>query len=125
MGMFDNVNVYYELPDPEVQDDVFQTKSFENMMDNYTITEEGRLILHKCHWEEVPEEERPYYGKPEWEESGLWQAMGSMKTIYDGDVDTNYHGMAEIYTILTDGEWCSYSLKFTDGVLVEVIRNEN
>lgn len=131
MGMYDNVNVYYKMPDPEIQDEVFQTKSFECAMDDYTITEEGRLILHKAHWEPIPEEERPYYGKPEWEKPGLWKAIGSMKTVYDGDEDIDFHGIIEIHTILDgfsspkDSDWYSYNLKFTDGILKEITKNEN
>jgi len=129
MGMYDNVKIEYEMPDPEIQDSMFQTKDLENMLDNYTITKEGRLIWHKCYWEEVPEEERPYYGKPEWDDNGIFQFIGSMKTIPDGDEDLNFHGVLEVHELLGDPnaeyEWFSYNLKFTDGTLVEVIRNEN
>ena len=61
MGMYDHIKCEYPLPDAseEVQNDVFQTKDFYNAMDDYTITKEGRLILHKKVYEEVPEEETP------------------------------------------------------------------
>jgi len=130
MGMFDEVKIEYEMPDSEIQNETFQTKSLENMMDNYTITKEGRLIFHKCHYEEVPEEERFYYGKPEWDENkALFKFIGSMTSVYDGDVDMQYHGILEIHTMLgkykDDGStWYSYDLKFTDGVLVNIERNK-
>ena len=122
MGMFDNVKIEYEMPDPEIQNGNFQTKDLENLLDNYTITKEGRLILHQCHYEEVPEEERYYYGKPEWDENPIFQFMGSMKSVFDKDVDLNFHGILEVHEMLGD-EWFSYNLKFTDGTLVEVKRN--
>ena len=48
MGMFDELRCEYELPDKEVQDEVFQTKSLDRLMDDYTITREGKLILHRA-----------------------------------------------------------------------------
>lgn len=66
--MYDEIKCDYPLPGApkEVQNGIFQTKDFYNVMDIYTITKEGRLILHKKIYEEVPEEKRPYYGKEEW-----------------------------------------------------------
>lgn len=129
MGMFDEIKIEYEMPDHEIQDEIFQTKSFYNAMDNYTLTKEGKLIFHKCHYDMVPEEERPFYGKPEWDENTFYHTMGCMRTIYDGDVVMDYHGIIEIHTILgkykDDGStWYSYNLKFTDGVLVDIERNK-
>jgi len=122
MGMFDTVLIEYDWPD-DIEDNSFQTKDLENMMDNYTITEEGRLIFHKCHMEEVPEEERPYYGKPEWDTNPIFQIMGCMNSVFDEDVDMNFHGILEVYNLIGD-EWFSYNLKFTDGILVDIERNK-
>ena len=60
MGMFDEIRCEYPLPDAIVQDETFQTKSFDREMSHYTITADGRLIHHTERWESVPEEERPY-----------------------------------------------------------------
>jgi len=122
MGMFDTVIIDYDWPD-EITDTEFQTKDLEDMLDTYTINEEGRLVLHKHHHEEVPEEERPYYGKPEWDENPIYRIMGSINSVFDEYVDMNYHGMLEIHNFI-DGEWFSYNLKFTDGTLVDIERNE-
>ena len=129
MGLFDEVLMEYPMPDPEIQDSVFQTKSMYNAMENYTVTSGGQLILHKCHYEEVPEEERPYFGTPEWEEEkGLYKFFGSMVSVYDADVPSQYHGMMEIHTILPgdnspdDDEWYSYDLTFEYGILVNIQR---
>ncbi len=45
MGMFDTLRCKYPLPDKIVQTDSFQTKSLECLLDDYTITENGKLIL--------------------------------------------------------------------------------
>src|SRR4051812_38371661 len=45
MGMFDVVVFDLELPGVALKGRRFQTKSFENCMDLYTVTEAGRLCL--------------------------------------------------------------------------------
>ena len=49
MGMFDHVRCEYPLPDGFVPGDtvVFQTKDMDNVMDNYRISAEGRLLCEK------------------------------------------------------------------------------
>ncbi len=80
MGMFDEIRCEYPLPDAAMQDATFQTKSFDRDMTHYTITADGQLIHHTVQWESVPEEERPYYGRPEWDKPFL-RVAGSIKTI--------------------------------------------
>jgi hypothetical protein len=91
MGLFDKLKCLYPLPDPEVQDQWFQTKSLNKLMDRYTITQDGRLILHKVRYELVPEEEREYYGKPEWDEMPLVRLLGMMRSEPVGDIDVQLH----------------------------------
>ena len=129
MGMFDNVKCEYPLPDtpPSVQADVFQTKSFGDgftggFMDDYTITADGELVLHKTTWELVEEKDRPYYGKPEWDKNPLMQVAGSMKSIPVGDEIIKHHGVITIYTSGPKKEWFDYEIKFTGGKVVEVKR---
>ena len=123
--MFDDVKCNYPLP--EIKSGVeFQTKSFGDgitggFMDNYTITEEGRLIFHKVAWETVPEEERPYWGKPEWKKNPLMQVCGSIKTVPICDEDMDYHGLINIYTLWLE-EWFEYSIEFTHGKITNVER---
>jgi len=120
MGMFDHIRCEYILPEApeEVQNSIFQTKDLENLMDEYTITREGKLILHRVECNVVPEEERPYFGKPEWNE-GFYKSFGSLCRTPLGDEDTKYHGLISIYT--SDKKiWYEYVLRFTDGVLVNV-----
>ena len=126
MGMYDNVDCKYPLPEVKPGMD-FQTKDFGDgftggFLDSYTITKEGELIFHKTSWEVVPEEDRPYYGKPEWKNNPLMQVCGSMKSVPLGDENMEYHGTLNIYTIAANDEWFEYELKFTDGKVVDVKR---
>lgn len=125
MGMYDDVKCEYPLPEAPVRAD-FQTKSFGDgysggFMDNYTITKEGELIYHKVAYEMVPEEERPYWGKPEWKKNPLMQVCGSMKSIPLGDEVMDYHGVVNIYT-LSNEEWFEYNIEFTNGKVTNVER---
>jgi len=127
MGMYDDVKCEYPLPDKPAGVKDFQTKAFGDgfvggFMDNYTITKEGELVLHKTAWEVVPEEERPYWGKPEWKKNPLMQVCGSMKTIPLGDETIEHHGIINIYTTAGKGEWIEYDIKFTDGKVSDVNR---
>ena len=123
--MFDNIKCEYPLPDANVQDEVFQTKAFGDgftggFLDNYTITKDGKLIRHNVVYEVVPEEDRPYYGTPEWK-NPLLQVCGSMKAVPAGDEDIEYHGFMNMYTTVDD-EWYEYEIKFTDGKIGNIKR---
>jgi len=125
MGMFDTIKCYFPLPGApeEIQNDSFQTKDLENLLDNYTITYEGRLIHHSMEWYSVEEKDRPYYGKPEWDSKPIFRIFGCLKSKFLGDIDTKYHGMLRMYTLSKNSEtWYEYELKFTDGTLVDVRR---
>ncbi len=131
MGMFDNVKCEYPLPETNAGMELdFQTKSFGDdfiggFMDNYTITENGELVLHKTMWEFVEEEDRPYYGKPEWDEAPLIRLAGSMKTVSLGDEIIEYDGIVNVYTSVgntVSGTWYEYEFKFTDGKVTDAKR---
>ncbi|RLI63032.1 MAG: hypothetical protein DRO67_06395 [Candidatus Asgardarchaeum californiense] len=141
MGMFDYVVCNYQMPEGYdfLQKSDFQTKDFESVMDKYTITEDGLLVHHKYMWDMVAEKDRPYYGKPEWDTKPIFKVMGSIKMIYVGDEEMNYHGYFTFYTSVKDGTYINedgevrdkykfYDLKakFTDGKLVELkVEKEN
>jgi len=127
--MFDNLRCEYPLPDPEVQDEIFQmahldnkTKDMDCFMDNYTITRDGYLILHQVRHEEVPEEERPYFGKPEWKDP-LHQLCGCIRSIPVGDVKiaTPFIGF---YTMV-GGTWYEYEAEFSDGKVSTIRKVES
>ncbi len=142
MGMFNNVTCLYKLPDLEVQDEVFQTKSlFENVMDDYTITASGTIIWHRKEYEETPEEERPNWGTPEWD-SPLGPFIGSMRICEEEDVKMDFTGSFNFYTHVVDDttlsgiemggktfqvmnedtvvEWYEYKVDFFHGKLINL-----
>jgi len=127
MGMFDTVVCKCFLPDRPTGINDFQTKSFGTNgiggnMDNYTITIDGSLILHKVRMEWVEEEDRPYYGKHEWDKGGLYKMAGCMNSIPEGDEVIEHHGIIYIYTHTDDHDWVEYEIKFTDGKVVDAKR---
>ena len=129
--MFDNISVKYKLPDPEAQDLEFQSKDTDRQaLDNYEITEQGRLMYEAYDVETVPEEERPNYGKPEYETSPLAKFCGMIRHVNQHWLDTNFHGFITFYAGIgrhgEDGyKWFEYKAKFTDGNLVELTKIED
>ena len=94
MGMFDTLRCKYPLPDKIVQTDSFQTKSLDRLLDDYTITKTGKLILHR---------QRHY--------------EASIKKI-----TIDFHGDLRFYTFKgsreeNNYEWFEYIARFTDGKL--------
>ena len=129
MGMFDYIDCKYPLPDAPNGWSGFQTKSFGDgfvggYMDNYTITKEGGLVLHKVKYEFVEEKDRPYYGTPDWDENPIFKMIGSIKSTPVGDEAIDHHGYINIYDYATGsgGVWFEYDIKFTDGKVTDVKR---
>jgi hypothetical protein len=125
MGMFDTLKCKYPMPHGYefLQNEEFQTKDFDNVLDKYTITKEGGLVHHNYVWDFVPEEERPFYGKPEWDTNPLFRTMGSLKTIHVGDKEMDFHGYIRFYTSIKDKDGYKFyelQAKFTDGKLVDL-----
>lgn len=91
MGMFDEVNFSYRMPDG-FESNGFQTKDLDCLLDSYTITKAGRLVLDSV----SVQVERPL-----------------------GDV--NFTGTLNVYdrAFLTR-QWHEYDLEFEDGTLVAI-----
>lgn len=116
MGMFDEIYVEYPLPDLEVQYAKFQTKSFENTMAEYTVDYNGRLIFHDFYYEVVPEEERYFYGKPEWKNE-FYHWFGSLRKVALGDrFMYDFSGDVRFYTSIHN-RWYEYFAKFENGIM--------
>lgn len=122
MGMYDDVVCEYILPDTKEIN--FQTKDFECFLDKYTITKEGRLLLETSDFEEVPEEERPFYNKEGWETNPVSRIFGSLKKVNIEQKDTDFHGIFNMYTMDKNDGWLEYKVKFTEGQLVSIERVE-
>lgn len=112
MGMFDELKCEYPLPDPIVQDEIFQTKSLDRLLDNYTLTRDGRLILHQAHYGPEPEEEQPL----------ISDVSEVPRANSEKDVEISYHGDVFFYTLLgtpgaDDWQWFEYKARFIEGKL--------
>lgn len=126
MGMFDDVKCEYPLPDEWAQDLGFQTKDLHCLMDQYTITKEGRLIQHIWEYEGTPKAELPY---PDALAGSLQSIMGITRRIDSSErlIDTNYHGLLRMIAAhYPSGKmppaFVEYTVKFTDGTVASIDR---
>lgn len=126
MGMFDNIECNYPLPISKELLDVeelnvyeveFQTKSLENLMELYVITEDGELLRRKNRYE--------------WVDDDNAFLKGYMEVVSSADVKENFHGILEFYfyesyvrdvngkkkEITVSGD---YEAKFIDGKLTTI-----
>lgn len=117
MGMFDDVQCDYPLPDGW-HGKGMQSKDFECEMTLYRITAEGRLTRQDSDWEDVPKAERPY---PDAAEDDWKRNIGARRRINIRWPDTNYHGIFNFYGGGFQNDWHEYNAKFTDGQLVEIV----
>lgn len=120
MGMFDYLRVSRPLPDGKDGGEGFQTKDFECSMVSYEISPEGRLLQPIWHTEDVPKEQRPFPNG-----DGFLSLCGSMRTVVDKMQDMNFHGIVNFYRWDESTKRLDeYNAKFTDGLLVEITRDE-
>lgn len=114
MGMFDEIRIEHVLPDNiQITDEWYQTKSFDNLMDKYVITNTGELYREV--WEY------------EWIDDDRHMLTGYMKKIegsYRREYLTNYHGDVIFYRSKpmegTKRVWRDYYARFTDGKLTKM-----
>lgn len=114
--MFDNLRVEASLPDPEYQERIFQTKSLECCLSDYTITREGRLVVREVEWEATPEEERPYYGTEAWERGGIVRFFGMLREKSARDVVLDdFHGDIIFYDTVNAPNGAVFAINFQEG----------
>lgn len=126
MGMFDNIDCKYPLPiskelleieDFNIYEVEFQTKSLENLMELYVITEDGELIRKKSNYK--------------WIDDDSYFLKGYMETVDVEDIKENFHGIIEFYCYESyykevDGKTreisisVDYEAKFIDGKLSSI-----
>jgi hypothetical protein len=130
MGMFDNIKCEVPLPDGWEPGEL-QTKDFGCEMVTHIISKEGRLLMDRGHWEEVPKEERPYPDAPE---GDIRAWCGSIRRV-PKYVDANFHGFVFFGGLevvgYKDGDRMhptykshDYKAKFTDGQLQGIFIDE-
>jgi hypothetical protein len=102
MGMFDDVYCEADLPPGHSKSGrEFQTKSLLCCLDQFTITKEGRLVLHAFRYEPAGE---------------AMDGLPSMSRIPAPDIDTEFHG--DILLTATSGDGLvEYVARFTHGNL--------
>jgi hypothetical protein len=126
MGMYDYIKCEHPLPDgfdpSKIQ---WQTKdTYEQYLETYTISADGRLLYDAGHYESVPKAERPYPDAPE---GSLTALAGSMRRVVDTPaVPQDFHG--DIYFYGTEGDfnapegyvWREYRARFSEGKLLRI-----
>ena len=112
MGMFDNVEVEYPLPDEAARHvGEWQTKDLDCWMDVYRLTAEGRLMEEVYHTEDRSDKSAP--------PGSLASVRGIWSKVHEDWKDMNYHGVLNFYGHTTHGrEWVEYNATFTNGQLV-------
>jgi hypothetical protein len=91
VGMYDEITVEFSFEEKykHLQNVVFQTKSLSCCLDNYLVDQEGQLWMQKAIWDVIPEKDRPYFGKPEWN-SRFGKIVG-MLDIVNAEKQKHHH----------------------------------
>ena len=123
--MFDNIKCLYKLPltkelkdlDINWQDLTWQTKSLQNLLEDYTITKQGKLVQNIVdgEWVELPKDQQYKWNTHEFNKTGERK-----KTI-------KYHGVLNFYTYeftQKDGWWVEFNAYFTHGKLDKIELNQ-
>jgi len=124
MGMFDSIKVDYPLPLPlevidilpDVYDQEFQTKDFENLLEGYILNEDGELLRIQKEYE--------------WKDDDSAFLKGYMDVVNEEIVSSSYHGIVNFYCYETVHEdpasdkakdvLIDYCAKFTNGKLENI-----
>jgi hypothetical protein len=102
MGLYDTVVFEGDLPEGlPPSDDGFQTKSLCRMMDQFTVTKEGRLIHHTARY--VEDITQP-------------DSIHSTVPAEKLDIDMQFHGDI-VLTSYQGDSYADYVLRFTHGTL--------
>ena len=120
LGMYDEIRCYSNKLSEEFRNITFQTKDLYNLLESYEISEDDKLIYYPEIYETVPEEQRPYYGKPEWE-NPFYRSFGCLKSIKQNPKILNYHGVIKFYCHKKD-ELIEFEAFFTYGHLDKIIQ---
>jgi hypothetical protein len=115
MGMFDDITCEADLPEghPEGKRD-FQTKSLGSCLNHYTITKDGRLMLHRYHVEDL-EDDPDAPEVPEEKPLRRFLFRRTKRTRLE-DLDTEFHGDFDFYDSI-EGTRYEYVARFTHGQL--------
>jgi hypothetical protein len=103
--MYDDVYIEADLPPghPDAER-AFQTKSLLRCLDRFTITKEGRLMLHACRYEPP---------------DGADGTLPLLTRTPTGDIDTEFHGDIRL-TSTIENRFIEYAAPFTHGTLESI-----
>jgi hypothetical protein len=114
MGMFGWIHLENKIPDPDLREREWQTKSLENFMLHYRVTADGELIVKRQEFEAQ-------------EDPGAFLGM-KLKVVREWEETVDHHGVVETYNYrrLPDDSSHSvtYLLYFTYGRLTSLERSE-
>jgi hypothetical protein len=138
MGMFDYVELEYDLPIPDYipqfmiprikrsfEENIFQTKDFDCHLDNYRVSQDGQLYKNSYSWFDdisvSPEELVDYHGIFEVDMVVYLDDSNLMDTgEYLGVGPNGYLSRIIGPKIKRNWIFITYKLKFTDGYLVDI-----
>ena len=124
IGMFDSIQCNYLLPLPlevidvlpDVYDQEFQTKDFENLLEGYILNEDGELLRIQKEYE--------------WKDDDSTFLKGYMDVVNEEIVPSTFHGIVNFYCYETVHEdphsdkakdvSIDYCAKFTNGKLENI-----
>jgi hypothetical protein len=111
MGMFDYIRVKsLLLGNTVVSDEEFQTKSFECLMENYVITENGELYREKWDYDWIDDDRHILQGYDQ-----------KIPGTYRREYLTDFHGDIIFYRgRMSNGNWRDYTARFTNGKLTRI-----
>lgn len=102
--MYDNIKCYTELPFnfeqlgiPKIVN--YQTKDLDNLLQQYYITKDGKLVLDLIEYSVVPEAQRPYPHA-----SGIQAMIGILSGEFKGKRTIDYHGTINFYDYIQSKE---------------------
>ncbi|MEX2535892.1 MAG: hypothetical protein WD273_09890 [Trueperaceae bacterium] len=114
MGMFDWLTFENDIPDPNLREREWQTKSLENAMLRYRVTEGGELFVTRNELR-ARDDSESFLGI-------------SFEVVREWEENVGYHGVIEAYTYerLADdsSHTVTYRLYFTYGRLTSLERDE-
>jgi hypothetical protein len=112
MGMFDYLRVEIEIPGcGDCSAEEFQTKDFENLMDQYVITKNGELYKECWEYKWIDDDSLQY----------IKSYLERIPDSYRREYLTNYHGDVNFYSgSMIDSKWRDYYARFTDGKLTKI-----
>lgn len=122
MGMYDSVKIGVRLSGKLYDDSMFQTKSFDNQLDEYKIDKRGQLLKMRVKYLKIPLKKRVWYKKSlKASDPGtraFYRMVGSVKKKRLGWTPYPWTGDAWVYSLGKTGKWRDFTLTFHDGKLI-------